>query len=200
MLDEVVATYFAGPRSYTGEDVVEVSAHGSPVVLEAIVRGSLAAGLEAGGAWGVYTEGVSLGADRSDAGGGCPRPDSSTTMHQARTAASQMGGAVSREVAASEGAAARLIATMEAGIDFAEDDIDVLPGAAIGGSLRCEPLARWNGAMRMGGWFGTGFGWRLWAAECGEVVAVQCAGGAGTGDCDGGSRDDAGPGDGVDRA
>ena len=36
-IDQVVATYFPAPHSYTGEDVVELSAHGSPVVLRAIV-------------------------------------------------------------------------------------------------------------------------------------------------------------------
>ena len=44
VLDEVVVTYFPGPRSATGQDVVEVSAHGSPVVLDGIVRGAVALG------------------------------------------------------------------------------------------------------------------------------------------------------------
>src|SRR5512133_2624688 len=43
-IDQVVATFFPGPGSYTGEDVLEISAHGSPVVLEAIVRAAIAAG------------------------------------------------------------------------------------------------------------------------------------------------------------
>src|SRR5688500_4389722 len=42
--DEVVATYFPAPHSYTGEHVVEISAHGSPVVLQAIVASAIAAG------------------------------------------------------------------------------------------------------------------------------------------------------------
>ena len=33
-IDQVLATYFKSPASYTGEDVVEFSAHGSPIVLE----------------------------------------------------------------------------------------------------------------------------------------------------------------------
>ncbi len=37
-LDEVVATLFTAPRSYTGEHVVEITTHGSPVVLQAVVR------------------------------------------------------------------------------------------------------------------------------------------------------------------
>ncbi|HTL30353.1 MAG TPA: hypothetical protein VL282_14070, partial [Tepidisphaeraceae bacterium] len=43
-VDEVVATLFSAPRSYTGEDVLEISAHGSPVVLDAIVRAAVDAG------------------------------------------------------------------------------------------------------------------------------------------------------------
>jgi len=43
-IDEVVATYFPAPASYTGEDVVEISGHGSPVLLRAIVSAALAAG------------------------------------------------------------------------------------------------------------------------------------------------------------
>jgi tRNA modification GTPase len=37
-LDEVLAVYFKAPRSYTGEDVVEISAHGGPALVEAIER------------------------------------------------------------------------------------------------------------------------------------------------------------------
>ena len=37
-IDHVLATYFPAPHSYTGDDVVELSAHGSPVVLHAIQR------------------------------------------------------------------------------------------------------------------------------------------------------------------
>ncbi|NBS43352.1 MAG: hypothetical protein EBT34_06395, partial [Acetobacteraceae bacterium] len=42
--DHVVLTYFMAPASYTGEDVVEISAHGSPVVLRGIVRAAIDAG------------------------------------------------------------------------------------------------------------------------------------------------------------
>src|SRR5262245_2118820 len=42
-IDQVVATYFPAPHSYTGEDVVELSAHGSPVILRAIVESAMGA-------------------------------------------------------------------------------------------------------------------------------------------------------------
>src|SRR4029079_10170874 len=43
-LDRAVVTFFPAPHSYTGEDVVEISAHGSPVVLHAIVEGAMHGG------------------------------------------------------------------------------------------------------------------------------------------------------------
>ena len=142
VLDEVVMTYFAGPRSYTGEDVVEVAAHGSPVVLEAIVRGCLARGARLAEP-GEFTQRAFLSGRldlvQAEAVNDLIR---STTLHQVRTAASQMGGAVSREVQPAKMRLVTLIATMEAGIDFAEDDIDVLPGPVIAGSIEevREPL------------------------------------------------------------
>src|SRR5581483_6085890 len=43
-IDEAIVTCFARPNSYTGEDLVEIAAHGSPVVLEMLVRLALRAG------------------------------------------------------------------------------------------------------------------------------------------------------------
>jgi tRNA modification GTPase len=43
-IDRVILTSFPAPSSYTGEDVVEISAHGSPVLLKAILEGAMAAG------------------------------------------------------------------------------------------------------------------------------------------------------------
>ena len=43
-IDEVVATYFPAPHSYTAEDVVEIAAHGSVTLLREIVQGAIVAG------------------------------------------------------------------------------------------------------------------------------------------------------------
>src|SRR5271167_1772677 len=43
-LDEVVATYFAAPHSYTTDDVIEISTHGSPVLLRWLVEQCMSAG------------------------------------------------------------------------------------------------------------------------------------------------------------
>jgi tRNA modification GTPase len=47
LADQAIATYFPSPASYTGDDVVELSAHGSPFVLRAIVRAAIDGGARA---------------------------------------------------------------------------------------------------------------------------------------------------------
>src|ERR1035441_9936965 len=135
VLDECVVTYFAGPHSYTGEDVVEIAAHGSPVLLEYLVRQCCAGGARLAEP-GEFTQRAFL-AGRIDLTQAEAVGDliGSSTLEQARVAARQLGGALARAVAPVKAELVQLIAAMEAGIDFAEDDIDVLPGAAIAGKI-----------------------------------------------------------------
>jgi tRNA modification GTPase len=136
VLDQAVVTYFAAPNSYTGEDVVEIAAHGAPVLLEYIVRQSCAdAGVRLAEP-GEFTQRAFL-AGRIDLTQAEAVGDliGSSTLEQARVAARQLGGALARVVAPVKAELVQLIAAMEAGIDFAEDDIDVLPGAAIAGKI-----------------------------------------------------------------
>ncbi len=44
LLDEVLISFMPGPRSYTGEDVIEINCHGNPVILEAVVDAAVASG------------------------------------------------------------------------------------------------------------------------------------------------------------
>ncbi len=127
VLDEVVATLFAAPHSYTSEDVVEIAAHGSPVLLDWVVRSAMAGGARLAEP-GEFTERAFL-SGRLDLTQAEAVHDLvvSRTLQQARLAAQQLGGSVAREIAAPKEALLQLIAVLEAGIDFAEDDIDVLP-------------------------------------------------------------------------
>jgi tRNA modification GTPase len=131
VLDECVVTFFAAPHSYTGEDVVEIAAHGSPVLLEYLVRECCAGGARLAEP-GEFTQRAFL-AGRIDLTQAEAVDDliGSSTLEQARVAARQLGGALAKVVAPVKEVLVGLIATMEAGIDFAEDDIDVPPPAAI---------------------------------------------------------------------
>ncbi len=125
LVDQVVVTFFASPRSYTAEDVVEISCHGSPVVLRHAVDRALAAGARLAEP-GEFTF-------RAYMNGRISLPEAeavrdlieATTLHQARIAAQQLGGSVSRAIAPLKAQLLELIALLEAGIDFAEDDIDI---------------------------------------------------------------------------
>jgi tRNA modification GTPase len=131
VLDEAVVTYFAAPHSYTGEDVVEIAAHGSPVLLEYMVRQCCAGGARLAEP-GEFTQRAFL-AGRIDLTQAEAVDDliGSSTLEQARVAARQLGGALAKLVAPVKAELVGLIAAMEAGIDFAEDDIDVISASAI---------------------------------------------------------------------
>jgi len=130
-LDEAIVTYFAGPNSYTGEDLVEIAAHGSPVVLEMLVRQALRAGARLARP-GEFTERAFL-AGRLDLtqAEGVRDLIEAQTLYQAKIAAEQMGGALSRRVQPAKEKLVALIALLEAGIDFAEDDVDLTPDAEL---------------------------------------------------------------------
>ncbi|WP_260702964.1 tRNA uridine-5-carboxymethylaminomethyl(34) synthesis GTPase MnmE [Edaphobacter flagellatus] len=131
VLDEAVVTFFAGPHSYTAEDVVEIAAHGSPVLLEYLVRQSIAAGARLAEP-GEFTERAFL-AGRLDLTQAEAVRDliEASTLNQARVAARQLGGALSRQVAPVKERLVALIAGLEAGVDFAEDDIETMPAEEI---------------------------------------------------------------------
>ena len=130
-IDEALVTWFAAPNSYTAEDVVEIAAHGSPVVLELLMRRALDLGARLAEP-GEFTQRAFL-AGRLDLTQAEAVRDliEAQTLTQARQAASQMGGALSRRVQPAKQALVELIALLEAGIDFAEDDVDVAPATEI---------------------------------------------------------------------
>jgi tRNA modification GTPase len=127
ILDEAVVTYFEAPHSYTSEDIVEIAAHGSPVLLDHLLRQCLAAGARLAEP-GEFTQRAFI-SGRLDLTQAEAVQDliEATTLHQARIAAQQLGGSLSRQITPIKQQLIALIASLEAGIDFAEDDIDLLP-------------------------------------------------------------------------
>lgn len=130
-IDQVVVTFFASPRSYTAEDLVEIACHGSPIVLRHAVERALEGGARLAEP-GEFTLRAFLNG-RID----LPQAEAvrdlidATTLYQARIAAQQVDGSVSRRVAPLKEPLVELIALLEAGIDFAEDDVSVAPAEEI---------------------------------------------------------------------
>ncbi len=131
VLDEGVVTLFAAPRSYTSEDVVEISAHGSPVLLDGLLRNCVARGARLANP-GEFTQRAFL-SGRLDLTQAEAVNDliASQTLHQARVAAAQLGGALARKINPIKGLLVQLIAGLEAGVDFAEDDLELMGTRAI---------------------------------------------------------------------
>jgi tRNA modification GTPase len=130
-IDEVVVTYFAKPHSYTTDDIIEIAAHGSPVVLRHIVELCVAAGARLAEP-GEFTMRAFLNGriDLTQAEAVRDLIDSQT-LYQAKIAAQQLEGALSKRLQPIKQELVELIAVLEAGIDFAEDDVSILPDPAI---------------------------------------------------------------------
>lgn len=131
VVDEVLITLFPGPKSYTAEDVVELSCHGSPAVLAFAVERSVSLGARIAQP-GEFTQRAFLNG-RIDLSQAEAVNDliEATTLYQARVALQQAKGALSSRLAPIKEQLCNLIALLEAGIDFAEDDIDIAPSARI---------------------------------------------------------------------
>jgi tRNA modification GTPase len=126
VLDRGIALAFVAPHSYTGEDVVELQAHGSPVVLDMLLRRALALGARAARA-GEFSERAFLNG-KIDLAQAEAVADliASGSEQQARAAMRSLEGDFSREVARLFEALVRLRAWLEAALDFPEEEIDFL--------------------------------------------------------------------------
>jgi tRNA modification GTPase len=124
-IDDVVAALYRAPDSYTGEDTVEISCHGSMLVVRSIVEEALAGGARLAGA-GEFTR-RAFASGKLDLAQAEAVADliASETRLQARVALEHLGGGLSRRVEAVEEQLRSQLALVEASIDFPEEDIEV---------------------------------------------------------------------------
>ena len=130
-LDRGLALHFPAPHSYTGEDVLELQAHGGPVLLQLLLARCLQAqpGLRLAEP-GEFTERAYLNGklDLAQAEAVADLIDASTEA-AARSAARSLSGAFSHEVGQLAQQLARLRMLVEATLDFPEEEIDFLEAA-----------------------------------------------------------------------
>jgi len=120
-IDHAVVTLFPAPHSYTGDDVVEISAHGSPVILRAIVAAAVANGARLAEP-GEFTLRAFLNSrvDLTQAEAVADLVDAVTPL-QARAAFDQLEGTLTGRIAAIDTTLFDLIARLEASVDFPEE-------------------------------------------------------------------------------
>jgi len=123
LLDDVVATYFQGPNSYTGEDVIEISGHGNPMVVHRILGDLFARGCRPAEP-GEFTKRAFLNG-RMD----LSQAEAVMDLIRARgdraleAANRQLRGALGRRIAEITDALLAAIARVEAYVDFPEEDL-----------------------------------------------------------------------------
>ena len=134
--DQVVATYFPAPQSYTGEDVVEVSAHGSPVVLRQIVEQAMQAGARLAEP-GEFTLRAFLNnrIDLVQAEAVADLIDAVTPL-QARAAFDQLEGTLTERIGEIDRELFDLTARVEASLDFPDEGYHFVDAGEAAESLR----------------------------------------------------------------
>ena len=133
--DHVVLTYFVAPSSYTGEDVVEVSAHGSPVVLGSILRAAIDAGARLAEP-GEFTLRAFLNQklDLVQAEAVADLIDAVTPL-QARAAFDQLEGTLTTTITAIEKDLFDIVARLEASLDFPDEGYHFVEPSAVATAL-----------------------------------------------------------------
>ena len=134
-IDQVVATFFPSPHSYSGDDVVELSAHGSPVVLHGIVSAAIECGARLAEP-GEFTLRAFLNGrmDLMQAEAVADLIDSVTPL-QARAAFDQLQGTLTRVIGEIDTALFELIARLEASVDFPEEGYHFVDPSALAGAI-----------------------------------------------------------------
>jgi len=133
--DQVLVTFFPNPHSYTGEDVIEISAHGSPVVLDAILHRAITAGARLAEP-GEFTLRAFLNGklDLIQAEAVADLIDAVTPL-QARAAFDQLEGTLTTTIAAIESGLFELVAKLEASLDFPDEGYHFIEPAASGDAI-----------------------------------------------------------------
>lgn len=135
-VDEVIATYFPAPHSYTGQALVEISAHGNPVILDTIVAEAVDAGSRLAKP-GEFTLRAFLNGKRDlvQAEAVADLIEAATPL-QARTAFDQLEGTLTARIAGIDQALFELIARLEASLDFPDEGYHFIEPTVVASEVR----------------------------------------------------------------
>lgn len=154
VIDRALILSFAAPHSFTGEDVCEIQAHGSPVVLELIVQSAVAAGARRAGP-GEFSQRAFVN-DRMDLAQAEAVADliAASSEKAARAAHRSLEGGFSRSVSELTEALVELRVWVEAALDFPDEDVDFLADGQVAERVvrlrdRLESLLAQAGAGRL---------------------------------------------------
>ena len=138
-LDDAVVIRYEAPHSFTGNDLVELSLHGNPLIVERVIAACVAAGARIAEP-GEFTERAVLNGkiDLVQAESIADLINARTTL-QARLSLSNLEGVLSRKAAAIRQTLLEVISRLEAALDFSEEGYEFI--------TREEAAARISGAL-----------------------------------------------------
>jgi tRNA modification GTPase len=136
VVDEVMAVALRAPRSFTGEDIVEISGHGSPVTLAAIVHLLLAKGARLAAPGEFTFRAFSNGKmDLAQADAVCDLIEAKTAL-AAHTAMAQLSGTLSARILSFRRGLIDLLSHIEVALDYAEEEIPSISDETLATTLR----------------------------------------------------------------
>ncbi len=123
LLDRALITYFKAPHSFTGEDIAELSCHGSPILLLHIMDALLALGARAADAGEFTLRALTNGRLNLSQAEAVRDLIDAQTQSAVRQAARQLGGELSARLQPTKDALLEIIVPLESSIEFVEDDL-----------------------------------------------------------------------------
>ncbi|MFN2529995.1 MAG: tRNA uridine-5-carboxymethylaminomethyl(34) synthesis GTPase MnmE [Pyrinomonadaceae bacterium] len=136
VIDQALITYFAAPHSLTGEDVVEISCHGSPVVLRRVIERAIQAGALAAGPGEFTLRALANGKLNLAQAEAIRDLIASQTQAAAHQAALQINGELSIALGPFKSSLLDVIVVLESALEFVEDDLAAPHGEKIVCDLR----------------------------------------------------------------
>jgi len=135
MIDEAIVTYFKAPHSFTGEDVIEISCHGSPVLLRQVIDICLATNARMADAGEFSLRALANGRmNLAEAEAIRDLIDAQTTA-SARQAVRQLRGEFSNQLQPLKDDLLNVIVTLESALEFVEDDLPEIQAETVKAKL-----------------------------------------------------------------
>lgn len=136
IVDQGILIYFKAPHSFTGEDIIEIQAHGSPIVLDKIIKACVDSGLARIANPGEFSERAFLN-DKIDLAQAEAIADliNASSETAAKLAMRSLQGEFSKKITALADEIIYLRLYVEAAIDFPDEEIDFLADGKVSAML-----------------------------------------------------------------
>ena len=152
VLDEALITYFQSPRSFTGEDVIEISCHGSPIILRQIIDFCLKLDARMAEAGEFSLRALANGQINLSQAEAIRDLIDAQTVAAARQSVRQLRGELSHQLQPLKDDLLNIIVVLESSLEFVEDDLPELQSAKIKSDLHkySEDLGRMASTFQSG--------------------------------------------------